>query len=232
MCFSFMVPYSLLFAQRCSSYLRLIAVRAAAAGQQQRAKRLQQQHYNGPTTASNSSGEDAAGVDTESPEAAIRSHSQLLEASLELGGVYSALEHAKLHGGVAKAICIDEIVDEGAVGAGLDILSPLSLDAQQAADERDGDPVDALADTEVRVAFRIPPIPRKVPFRCVAGRARCWRRGHRVHCHRGRLLCLHPRRATRICNGKCRRRGKIDLSSFYCCVRLALSAHRFLRLVL
>jgi hypothetical protein len=123
--------------QRCASYQRLILGRAAAITAQQ-LHRSQQLAVNPAADASapaegkslipGTDGLAPSDAPTVSAEAAVRSHAELLEASLELGGVYSALEHAKLHGGVAKAICIDELVEEGAAGAGLDILSPLSLD--------------------------------------------------------------------------------------------------------
>ena len=130
--------------QRCSSYVRLVSGRAVAAGLQRRSRRQQNV---GAASSVASSPRDEPEADDSSPEGAIKAHSQLLESSLELGGVYSALEYAKLHGGVAKAICIDELVDEGAQGAGLDILSPMSLDAQAPAASDDEEAVDVLIDT-------------------------------------------------------------------------------------
>jgi hypothetical protein len=112
--FDALVDELALVLQRCASYLRLVSGRAVALTSKQRLRQSQlvsaadagaSDSSKAAALRSTVAGTSTLPADVVSPEAAIRSHAELLEASLELGGVYSSLEHAKLHGGVAKAIC-------------------------------------------------------------------------------------------------------------------------------
>jgi hypothetical protein len=102
--------------QRCASYWRLMLGRAVQ------------------LDASSSSSAAAAAT----LEARLRAGGhRLLDSVAELGGVYSALESAFVVSGSAKAVVLDDIVNDGCGGCSVDIMDPrVPVSAPQASGPR------------------------------------------------------------------------------------------------
>jgi len=92
-----------LLLQRCASYSRLVASTAA--------------HVEGGGAAL---------------EGELRAAHRLRDAVAELGGGYAGLEAACIQGGVAKAVNLDELVEDGAAGASVDLGSQRALELLEA----------------------------------------------------------------------------------------------------
>lgn len=98
-----------LILQRCASYWRLVLGRAGEAD----------------AGAGRSSASEAAAVVTpREVEAAVRSAHKLLDAVAELGSKYSALEGAYVLSGIGKALALEEVMEQGAQGASVNLMDP------------------------------------------------------------------------------------------------------------
>jgi hypothetical protein len=98
--------------QRCSSYLRLLLLRASDVDSYRPADAGEATHHRS--------------------DSMLKDLHRIRDSMAELGGCYSVLEQSKIQAAVVKAINLDEVVDDGAAGASVDILSGRALELVEA----------------------------------------------------------------------------------------------------